>query len=117
MKRGVTELVTPGVSYNDNVLDQRSNNFLCSLHFGEKSIGISFLDISTGEFLITQGNELYIKKLVKNFGADRDSFERTFEIISMSRLEMDIARLPWKIGCILINTGLRHSKTISERRT
>ncbi|MCB0755758.1 MAG: DNA mismatch repair protein MutS [Flavobacteriales bacterium] len=78
VKRGVTELVTPGVSYNDNVLDQRSNNFLCSLHFGDKNIGISFLDISTGEFLITQGNELYIKKLIKNFGPSEILFRKSF---------------------------------------
>lgn len=77
VKRGVTELVTPGVSYNDNVLDQRSNNFLCSLHFGEKHIGISFLDISTGEFLITQGNELYIKKLIKSFGPSEILFRKS----------------------------------------
>ena len=78
VKRGVTELVTPGVSYNDNVLDQRSNNFLCSLHFGDKNIGISFLDISTGEFLITQGNEFYIKKLIKNFGPSEILFRKSF---------------------------------------
>ncbi len=78
VKRGVTELVTPGVSYNDNVLDQRSNNFLCSLHFGDKNIGISFLDISTGEFLITQGNELYIKKLIKNFAPSEILFRKSF---------------------------------------
>ena len=77
VKRGVTELVTPGVSYNDNVLDQRSNNFLCSLHFGEKSVGISFLDISTGEFLITQGNELYVQKLIKNFGPSEILFRKS----------------------------------------
>ena len=77
VKRGVTELVTPGVSYNYNVLDQRSNNFLCSLHFGDKNIGISFLDISTGEFLITQGNELYIKKLIKNFAPSEILFRKS----------------------------------------
>lgn len=77
VKRGVTELVTPGVAYNDNVLDQRSNNFLCSLHFGDKLIGISFLDISTGEFLITQGNELYIQKLVKNFSPSEILFRKS----------------------------------------
>lgn len=78
VKRGVTELVTPGVSYNDNVLDQRSNNFLCSLHFGDNTIGISFLDISTGEFLVAEGNELYAKKLIKNFAPSEILFRKSF---------------------------------------
>ncbi|MCB9186043.1 MAG: DNA mismatch repair protein MutS [Flavobacteriales bacterium] len=78
VKRGVTELVTPGVALNDNVLEQRSNNFLCSLHFGEKNIGLAFLDISTGEFLVSQGNELYAKKLIKNFGPSEILFRKTY---------------------------------------
>ena len=67
VKRGVTELVTPGVSFNDEVLQSKSNNFLAALHFGKKDIGISFLDISTGEFLTSQGNIEYIDKLLQNF--------------------------------------------------
>ena len=67
VKRGVTELVTPGVSMNDEVLQSKSNNFLAALYFGKKNIGISFLDISTGEFLVSQGNEEYIDKLLQNF--------------------------------------------------
>jgi DNA mismatch repair protein MutS len=67
VKRGVTELVTPGVSMNDEVLQSKSNNFLASVYFGKKSIGISFLDVSTGEFLTAQGNEEYIDKLLQNF--------------------------------------------------
>ncbi len=78
VKRGVTELVTPGVSFNDNVLEQRSNNFLCSLHFSESSIGIAFLDISTGEFLVAQGNELYAKKLIKNFEPSEILFRKSY---------------------------------------
>ncbi len=78
VKRGVTELVTPGVSYNDNVLDQRSNNFLCSLHIGQSVIGISLLDISTGEFLVAQGTELYIKKLIKNFEPSEILFRKAY---------------------------------------
>ncbi|MCB0756474.1 MAG: DNA mismatch repair protein MutS, partial [Flavobacteriales bacterium] len=78
VKRGVTELVTPGVALNDNVLEQRSNNFLCSLHFGEKNIGLAFLDISTDEFLVSQGNELYAKKLIKNFGPSEILFRKTY---------------------------------------
>lgn len=67
VKRGVTELVTPGVAFNDEVLTSKSNNFLCSVYFGKTHIGISFLDITTGEFLNSQGNEEYIDKLLQNF--------------------------------------------------
>ena len=67
VKRGVTELVTPGVSMNDEVLHSKSNNFLASVHFGKKTLGIAFLDVSTGEFLTAQGNEEYIDKLLQNF--------------------------------------------------
>ena len=67
VKRGVTELITPGVSMNDEVLQSRSNNFLASIYFGKKQLGVSFLDVSTGEFLTAQGNEEYIDKLLQNF--------------------------------------------------
>lgn len=67
VKRGVTELVTPGVAMNDEVLQSKSNNFLASVYFGKKDIGLSFLDISTGEFLTAQGNAEYIDKLLQNF--------------------------------------------------
>lgn len=67
VKRGVTELVTPGVSMNDEVLHSKTNNFLASVYFANKSIGISFLDVSTGEFLTAQGNAEYIDKLLQNF--------------------------------------------------
>ena len=67
VKRGVTELVTPGVALNDEVLVSKSNNFLCSVYFGKNNIGVSFLDISTGEFLTSQGNQEYIDKLLQNF--------------------------------------------------
>lgn len=67
VKRGVTELVTPGVSMNDEVLQSKSNNFLASVCFGKKNIGISFLDVSTGEFLTAQGDVEYIDKLLQNF--------------------------------------------------
>ena len=67
VKRGVTELVTPGVALNDEVLQSKTNNFLCAIHFGKKLLGISFLDVSTGEFLSSQGNEEYIDKLLQNF--------------------------------------------------
>lgn len=67
VKRGITELVTPGVSYNDMVLDVKENNFLCGLHLTEKIHGISFLDVSTGEFYLAQGDLAYIDKLMQNF--------------------------------------------------
>jgi DNA mismatch repair protein MutS len=67
VKRGVTELITPGVTMNDEVLQSKSNNFLASIYFGKKQLGISFLDASTGEFLTSQGNEEYIDKLLQNF--------------------------------------------------
>ncbi len=67
VKRGVTELVTPGVSFNDNVLEQKKNNFLCAVHFNGDQSGIAFLDISTGEFFIAQGSNLYLDKLIQGF--------------------------------------------------
>jgi len=67
VKRGVTELVTPGVSLNDEVLNSKSNNFLSAVHFGKKYLGVSFLDVSTGEFFLAQGNEEYVDKLLQNF--------------------------------------------------
>jgi DNA mismatch repair protein MutS len=67
VKRGVTELVTPGVSMNDEVLQSNSNNFLAAIYFGKMGIGIAFLDISTGEFLTTQGNTEYLDKVLQNF--------------------------------------------------
>jgi len=67
VKRGVTELVTPGVSYNDNIVQQKSNNYLASVFFDKQQVGIAFLDISTGEFLVSQGMPDYIDKLLQGF--------------------------------------------------
>lgn len=67
VKRGVTELVTPGVSFSDQVLETKKNNFLCSIHFEKDITGIAFLDVSTGEFLIAQGSNEYIDKLIQGF--------------------------------------------------
>ena len=67
VKRGVTELITPGVSFNDEVLHTKTNNFLAAVHFDKKQLGISFLDISTGEYLVAQGNAEYVDKLLQNF--------------------------------------------------
>ena len=79
VKRGVTELVTPGVSYNDKVLDHKSNNFLACVHFAAKSIGVSFLDISTGEFLVAQGNSEYIGKLLQSFAPNEVVFQKQYQ--------------------------------------
>ena len=86
VKRGVTELVTPGVALNDDILNTKSNNFLAAVHFGRTLSGISFLDISTGEFLVTQGTNEYIDKLLQNFSPsevlvpkpERKYFKETF---------------------------------------
>jgi DNA mismatch repair protein MutS len=86
VKRGVTELVTPGVAMNDEVLQSKSNNFLASIYFGKKQLGVSFLDVSTGEFLTAQGNEEYIDKLLQNFSPseiliqknNRNQFKESF---------------------------------------
>ena len=67
VKRGVTELITPGVSLNDEVLQSKTNNFLAAVHFDKKQLGISFLDVSTGEYLVAQGTAEYIDKLLQNF--------------------------------------------------
>lgn len=67
VKRGITELVTPGVAMTDNVLNARENNFLCAIHFGASAIGISFLDISTGEYLVAEGDSEYVDKLLAGF--------------------------------------------------
>ncbi|UZO82634.1 DNA mismatch repair protein MutS [Aquimarina sp. ERC-38] len=86
VKRGVTELVTPGVALNDEVLQSNTNNFLAAIHFGKKEVGVSFLDVSTGEFLVSQGTADYIDKLLQNFNPseillsknDKKQFEDQF---------------------------------------
>ena len=76
VKRGITELVTPGVSINENILENRENNFLASVHFDKKMAGVAFLDISTGEFLTAQGNYEYIDKLLNSFQPKEVLFQR-----------------------------------------
>ena len=76
VKRGITELVTPGVSINDNILNYKENNFLAAVHFGKSACGIAFLDISTGEFLTAEGPFDYVDKLLNNFGPKEVLFER-----------------------------------------
>ena len=87
VKRGVTELVTPGVSYNDLTLETKKNNFLASVYYGENNLGVSFLDISTGEFLIAEGSSIYVDKLLQSLNPreviyqknKRKKFEKDFE--------------------------------------
>ena len=67
VKRGITELVTPGVAMQDNVLNYKENNFLAAVHFGKGLCGVAFLDISTGEFLTGEGTADYVEKLMSNF--------------------------------------------------
>ncbi len=75
VKRGVTELVTPGVSMNDEVLVSKSNNFLASVYFGKKQLGVAFLDVSTGEFLTSEGNSEYVDKLLQHY---KNQFKESF---------------------------------------
>ncbi len=77
VKRGVTELITPGVSYSDNIIQQNTNNYLASLYFEKNSIGVAFLDISTGEFLVAQGNSDYIDKLLQSFKPSEVIFQKS----------------------------------------
>jgi DNA mismatch repair protein MutS len=67
VKRGVTELVTPGLSFNDNVLDKKANNYLASVYFSKENTGVAFLDLSTGEFMAAEGNNEYVQKLIQSF--------------------------------------------------
>ena len=76
VKRGVTELVTPGVSFNDEVLNQKENNFLCAIQLTKKNHGIALLDVSTGELLVAQGDHEYINKLISNFNPSEILFQK-----------------------------------------
>lgn len=86
VKRGVTELVTPGLSFNDNVLDKKANNYLASISFAKEIVGVAFLDLSTGEFLASEGTFDYVSKLIQGFNpseiiyskGDRQQFEENF---------------------------------------
>jgi len=91
VKRGVTELVTPGVAFNDQVLTQKSNNFLASVHFGKQLVGIAFLDVSTGEFLLGEGNIHRIEKLLSLFNPA--------EIVYQKQKQEDFQALHFTIDC------------------
>lgn len=86
VKRGVTELITPGVSYNDKILEHKSNNYLASLHIIENLCGIAFIDISTGEFLVAQGDYEYIEKLMHGFKPAEVIFSRQLDKSLASKL-------------------------------
>ena len=77
VKRGVTELVTPGVALNDDILSAKNNNFLCAIHFGRQKLGVSFLDISTGEFLTSEGSTEQVDKLLQNFSPNEVLVSKT----------------------------------------
>lgn len=77
VKRGVTELVTPGVAYNDNILSQKSNNYLAAIYFDKNQLGVSFVDISTGEFHVAQGSTEYIDKLLQGFKPNEVVFQKS----------------------------------------
>ena len=87
VKRGVTELVTPGVSYNDKTLDVRSNNFLASIHMEKDGAGIAFLDVSTGEFLTAEGNWEYISKLLQSFSPSEVIYQKQHKAAFSERFE------------------------------
>ena len=85
VKRGVTELVTPGISFNDQVLEQKKNNFLCAIHFDKNIHGISFLDASTGEYLVAQGDYAYIDKLIQGFEPSEIIFQKRYNSLFIEK--------------------------------
>ncbi|GAA0877413.1 DNA mismatch repair protein MutS [Algoriphagus jejuensis] len=89
VKRGVTELVTPGLSYNDQVLDTRKNNYLASIHFGKEKHGIAFLDVSTGEFMCAEGNASYLDKLLQSFAPSEIIFSKAAKAIAAELIKND----------------------------
>ncbi|MDN3203969.1 DNA mismatch repair protein MutS [Algoriphagus sediminis] len=89
VKRGVTELVTPGLSYNDQVLDTRKNNYLASIDFGKETHGIAFLDVSTGEFMCAEGSLSYIEKLLQSFAPSEVIFSKAARQIAEGTLKDD----------------------------
>jgi DNA mismatch repair protein MutS len=89
VKRGVTELVTPGLSYNDQVLDTRKNNYLASIHFGKEKHGIAFLDVSTGEFMCAEGNSSYVEKLLQSFAPSELIFSKAAKKVASEVVKND----------------------------
>ncbi|WP_209332275.1 DNA mismatch repair protein MutS [Lunatimonas salinarum] len=89
VKRGVTELVTPGLSFNDNVLDKRRNNFLASIYFDREALGVAFLDLSTGEFMAAQGQPAYIEKLLQSFSPSEVIYSKAAKARAAEFLKSD----------------------------
>ncbi|MBN3581535.1 DNA mismatch repair protein MutS [Algoriphagus aestuarii] len=89
VKRGVTELVTPGLSFNDQVLDTKRNNYLASIHFGKEKHGISFLDLSTGEFMCAEGNSSYLEKLIQSFAPSEIIYSKASKKVAQELLKND----------------------------
>ncbi|GMQ25498.1 DNA mismatch repair protein MutS [Algoriphagus sp. oki45] len=89
VKRGVTELVTPGLSYNDQVLDTRKNNYLASIHFGKEKHGIAFLDVSTGEFMCAEGSSSYVEKLLQSFAPSEIIFSKAAKKVAADLIKND----------------------------
>jgi DNA mismatch repair protein MutS len=89
VKRGVTELVSPGVAFNDQVLEQKSNNFLAAIHIDKKHVGVAFLDISTGEFLLAEGTMSYIEKLLQGFSPKEVLYQKGKEHIAKELLNSE----------------------------
>lgn len=89
VKRGVTELVTPGLSFNDQVLDTKRNNYLASIHFGKEKHGIAFLDLSTGEFMCAEGNSSYLEKLIQSFAPSEIIFSKAAKKAAQDLLKND----------------------------
>ncbi|MDR1552385.1 MAG: DNA mismatch repair protein MutS [Prevotellaceae bacterium] len=79
VKRGITEVVTPGITFSENVLENRENNFLSCVHFNKKLIGVAFLDVSTGEFFVSEGSPEYVDKLITNFSPKEIIFQKGYE--------------------------------------
>ena len=101
VKRGITELVTPGVAINDNVSFLQENNFLAAVHFGKASCGVAFLDISTGEFLTAEGPFDYIDKLLNNFAPKEVLFERGKRGMFEGNFGRSSLLLSWMTGCLM----------------
>lgn len=91
VKRGVTELVTPGLSFNDNVLDKKRNNYLASIHYGKETLGIAFLDLSTGEFMVAEGSASYIEKLLQSFNPAEVIYSKTARGLAAEMLKDNYA--------------------------
>ena len=79
VKRGITEVVTPGITFSENVLENRENNFLACVHFSKKNIGVAFLDVSTGEFFVSEGSGEYVEKLITNFAPKEILYQKGYE--------------------------------------